>query len=76
MSCASWRYSLRAGQRRGLGKRLMNELEATLRSRGFTSIILHARSSAVGFYEKLGYSAIGDEFTEITVAHRRMVKVI
>jgi ribosomal protein S18 acetylase RimI-like enzyme len=63
-------------QRRGLGKRIMNELEANLRSRGFTNLVLHARASAVGFYEKLGYTVIGDEFMDVTVPHFRMVKAV
>lgn len=63
-------------QGRGLGKRLMNDLEADLRSRGFTNLLLHARASAVGFYEKLGYSVIGDEFIDVTIAHVRMAKVV
>lgn len=63
-------------QRRGLGKRIMNELEADLRSRGFTTLVLHARASAVGFYKKLGYAVIGDEFIDVTVAHFRMAKVV
>jgi hypothetical protein len=63
-------------QRKGLGKRLMNELEANLRSRGFTNLVLHARASAVGFYETLGYTIVGDEFMDVTVPHFRMVKVI
>ncbi len=63
-------------QRQGAGKRVMNELEAKLRQRGFTNLVVHARASVVGFYEKLGYSVIGDEFMEVTVAHFRMVKVV
>lgn len=63
-------------QRRGLGKRIMNELESNLRSRGLTNLVLHARASAVGFYEKLGYTISGDEFIDVTVAHFRMVKVV
>ncbi|HSE64026.1 MAG TPA: GNAT family N-acetyltransferase, partial [Thermoanaerobaculia bacterium] len=63
-------------QRKGLGKRLMNELEANLRWRGFTNLVLHARASAVGFYETLGYTIVGDEFMDVTVPHFRMVKVI
>lgn len=65
-----------AHQRRGWGKRIMNELEATLRARGFTTFVLHARASAVDFYKKLGYTVIGDEFTDVTVAHSRMVKLV
>jgi ribosomal protein S18 acetylase RimI-like enzyme len=63
-------------QRRGLGKRMVNELEANLRSRGLTNLVLNARASAVGFYEKLGYTISGDEFIDVTVAHFRMVKVV
>ena len=65
-----------AHQRRGLGRRLMNELEAHLRSRGLTHLVLHARASAVEFYEKLGYAVVGDEFIDVTIAHVRMVKVV
>jgi ribosomal protein S18 acetylase RimI-like enzyme len=63
-------------QRKGLGKRIMSELEADLRSRGLTNLVLHARASAVGFYERLGYTVTGDEFIDVTVAHFRMVKVL
>ena len=63
-------------QRKGLGKRLMNELEANLRSRGLTHLVLHARASAVGFYERLGYTVTGEEFIDVTVAHFRMVKAV
>jgi len=65
-----------AHQRRGVGTRIMNELEAHLRSRGFRNLVLHARGSAVGFYEKLGYAVIGDEFIDVTLAHFRMMKVV
>ena len=63
-------------QRKGLGKRVMSELETDLRSRGFTNLVLHARASAVGFYKTLGYTVVGDEFIDVTVAHLRMVKVV
>ena len=61
-------------QGKGLGRRLMNELEANLRSRGFTNLVLHARASAVGFYRKLGYTVVGDEFIAVAVPHFKMVK--
>ena len=61
-------------QRQGLARTMMRELEAILSARGFTDLSLHARKSAVGFYEKLGYEAVGEEFTEITIPHRKMVK--
>ena len=61
-------------QRQGTGRVLMRELESNLAARGFTCLSLHARSSAVDFYEKLGYRVTGDEFIEITIPHRRMEK--
>jgi len=61
-------------QKRGLASKMMRELEAILATRGFTSISLHARASAISFYEKLGYEAVGEEFTEVTIPHRKMVK--
>ncbi len=63
-------------QGRGLGARIMGELERELTSRGIRHIYLHARVSAVGFYEKQGYTASGDEFIEVTVPHVRMDKEI
>jgi hypothetical protein len=63
-----------AFQRQGLGRRIMTELETALAARRFASLSLHARSAAVGFYEKLGYNTVGDEFIELTIPHRKMVK--
>jgi len=63
-------------QRRGLGRRMMVELEKNLRARRFENLTLNARTSAVGFYEKLGYGVIGDEFLDLTIPHVRMGKAI
>jgi predicted GNAT family N-acyltransferase len=37
---------------------------------------LHARKTAIGFYEKLAYAVVGGEFTEVGVAHVKMIKRI
>ncbi|HEY1251899.1 MAG TPA: GNAT family N-acetyltransferase [Thermoanaerobaculia bacterium] len=63
-------------QGEGLGRRLMEEVEAELRARGFTRLALSARVSAVGFYEKLGYTAEGDEYVQHTIPHVWMTKSI
>jgi ribosomal protein S18 acetylase RimI-like enzyme len=63
-------------QRRGLGERMMGELEKTLGSRGFRKLVLNARTSAAGFYAKLGYEIAGDEFVDVTVPHVRMTKSV
>ena len=65
-----------AHQRKGLGRLVMVELEETLRARGFRRFVLNARTSAAGFYEKLGYAAVGDEFMEHTIRHVLMAKTV
>jgi predicted GNAT family N-acyltransferase len=53
---------------------MMRRVEAILAGRGYTSLSLHARKSAIGFYRKLGYAAVGKEFIEVTVPHQKMIK--
>lgn len=61
-------------QRQGLATTMMRELEAILCSRGYSTVSLHARRSAVAFYQKLGYVGIGEELIEVTIPHLKMVK--
>lgn len=61
-------------QGKGLGRSLMEYGEAFARKRGWFRIELHARVYAKPFYEKLGYLAQGDEFTEVTIPTVKMVK--
>jgi predicted GNAT family N-acyltransferase len=35
---------------------------------------MHARKTAVVFYEKLGYTSTGNEFTEVSIPHFVMEK--
>lgn len=58
----------------GLGRRIMEEAESTLRSSGITQFVLNARATAIGFYESLGYSGVGDRFMEVGIPHLRMEK--
>ena len=60
--------------KKGLGTLLLKRVESMLHDRGFTSIELHARKYAIGFYEKLGYRTIGEECIEVTISHYKMVK--
>ena len=48
-------------QGQGVGRRLMRFIEEKAREKGLQAIRLSASVTAVGFYEKLGYSASGDE---------------
>ncbi len=61
-------------QGKGIGRRLMIESEAVLEGEGTVRLILNSRDTAVGFYEKLGYEAIGEGFVEVGIAHQRMEK--
>ena len=63
-----------AYQGRGLASTMMRQLEGNLAARGFRFLSLHARTGAIGFYEKLGYQTEGEEFVEVTIPHRKMVK--
>ena len=61
-------------QKMGLGRKLMIELEKNLRERGLIHLTLHARTTAAGFYERLGYTAIGEEFEQTSIPHIEMKK--
>src|SRR5215207_10040703 len=61
-------------QGKGIGKALMQFAENLARDRGFRKITMHARKNSLGFYEKMGYIRIGDEFQEITIPHYLMEK--
>jgi ribosomal protein S18 acetylase RimI-like enzyme len=61
-------------QGKGIGRALMQFAENIARDRGFAKITMHARKTATGFYEKLGYKVIGEEFQEVTLPHVVMEK--
>jgi len=61
-------------QGKGIGRALMHFAENIARDLGYRKIIMHARKTAVGFYEKLGYSVSGEEFLEVTLPHYVMEK--
>jgi predicted GNAT family N-acyltransferase len=61
-------------QGKGIGASLMNFAENVARDHGYKRIIMHARKTATGFYEKLGYTVTGKEFIEISIPHVVMEK--
>ena len=61
---------------RGLGRALLRRAEAELAGWGTVRIVLSARQTARGFYERFGYVAQGDAFTEVTIPHVQMVKLL
>lgn len=65
-----------ACQGQGQGRELLLAVERELAREGVRQLILHARLTAVGFYEKLGYRRHGPEFTEVGIPHVEMEKRI
>ena len=61
-------------QGKNLGKILIAYVEQYILDVGGQKIILHARQTATGFYEKLGYHIDGDQFMEINIPHYIMQK--
>ncbi|WP_370116037.1 GNAT family N-acetyltransferase [Streptacidiphilus sp. MAP12-33] len=58
----------------GLGAELVRAIEAAGRDHGGTELELHAQVQALGFYERLGYVAFGDEYPDAGIPHRSMTK--
>jgi ribosomal protein S18 acetylase RimI-like enzyme len=61
-------------QGKGIGAAMLYFAENVARDRGFRTMTMHARKTALGFYEKLGYKPVGDEFIEVTIPHFVMEK--
>jgi predicted GNAT family N-acyltransferase len=61
-------------QGKGIGASMMNFAEIVARDKGYKRLIMHARKTVLGFYEKLGYRPVGDEFIEVTIPHYIMEK--
>lgn len=65
---------LRDQRGRGIGVALIQAALAVLRDRpGITRAKLGAQTHAIGFYEKLGFQAIGAEYLDAGIAHQDMV---
>ena len=63
-------------QQNGLGASLLHFAENVARDSGCSTMTMHARKTAIGFYEKQGYSVYGNEFEEVTISHVAMKKLL
>ncbi|MEN6459566.1 MAG: GNAT family N-acetyltransferase [Thermoguttaceae bacterium] len=61
-------------QRQGIGRALVEYAEVWARQAGYCHMVLHARETAVAFYEALGYLTVGARFEEVTISHWAMEK--
>lgn len=58
----------------GLGVELVAAIEARAAERGLGVVLLSSQTQALGFYERLGYTAYGPEFDDAGLPHRWMSK--
>ncbi len=63
-----------AVQKNGLGRSLLDFAEKVAYDSGFRRMVMHARKTAIGFYQKQGYEIQGEEFEEVTIPHFEMQK--
>lgn len=61
-------------QSRGVGTFMAKSAEMLVKSKGYNKLVLHARASAVAFYEKLNYNIEGEQFEEVGIPHYKMQK--
>jgi predicted GNAT family N-acyltransferase len=57
---------------RGHGAAVLAELHRQAVLRGHRTVELHAQVSARGFYERAGYTAVGEEYEEAGIGHVTM----
>jgi GNAT superfamily N-acetyltransferase len=60
----------------GIGASIMTFAENLARDKGYNYMIMHSRDTALGFYEKIGYRVVSDEFSEVGIPHHVMEKVL
>jgi predicted N-acetyltransferase YhbS len=61
-------------QGKGIGESIMNFAENLARDKGYKTLMMHARDTAIGFYERFGYKVKGEQFIEVNTPHHIMEK--
>jgi N-acetylglutamate synthase-like GNAT family acetyltransferase len=61
-------------QGKGIGASIMSFAETIARDKDYKNLMMHARDSSIGFFEKLGYKIKGEEFMEVNLPHHIMEK--
>ncbi len=57
----------------GFGRRIMGFAENVALQNGAKEVFVHARMPVVQFYEKLGYTIVGEIFYEVGIQHIQMI---
>ena len=58
----------------GIGSTILEELLNSARNLKLTNVYLHAQTTAIPFYEKLGFKTCSDEFMDANIPHKTMKK--
>lgn len=61
-------------QGKGIGESIISFAENIARDKGYKILMMHARDTAIGFYEKYGYVVKGEQFIEVKTNHHVMEK--
>lgn len=67
---------LASARKYGFGQQIMDALEQQAKESKLPKVWFNAQISAIGFYERLGYQVVGNEFIEAGIVHRMMQKKI
>lgn len=59
-----------------VGRQVLDALMQAARERGDRQVLLHAQTSAAGFYRRAGFEPQGAEFEEAGIPHQAMVKAL
>lgn len=65
---------LSSHRKKGIGKIIMDALEAYAKEESLPKLKLHAQTQAESFYKKLGYQTASDVFIEADIPHVVMIK--
>ncbi len=61
-------------QNKGIGTALVAHSERLARTQNYQTMLLHARDTAIPFYQKQNYMVVGDSFLEVGILHFAMEK--
>ncbi len=65
---------LKSHRGKGVGKQILRSALEISREAGLTRAKLEAQTTAIGFYEDLGFVAEGEEFLDVGIPHRLMTR--
>ncbi len=58
---------------KGIGSAIMKRILEEMNNRGLEKAMLNAQTTAISFYERLGFQVSGKEFIEAGIPHIRMI---